>query len=41
MMLRRPFWIERVGVLLGQSPVVGLVGSRQVGNTTLAKAVLR
>jgi uncharacterized protein len=35
-MIERPGHLERLHTLLGQFPVVGLIGSRQVGKTTLA-----
>ena len=36
-MVERPSHLERLRELLGQFPVVGLIGARQVGKTTLAK----
>jgi predicted AAA+ superfamily ATPase len=38
-MIERPGHLERLRDLLGQFPVVGLIGSRQVGKTTLARAL--
>jgi uncharacterized protein len=38
-MLPRPAHLERLGGLLRRHPVVGLVGARQVGKTTLARAL--
>src|SRR3954464_5662144 len=38
-MIERRSHMERLRVLLGQFPVVGLIGARQVGKTTLAKAL--
>lgn len=35
-MIERPGQLQRLHILLGQFPVVGLIGSRQVGKTTLA-----
>jgi predicted AAA+ superfamily ATPase len=40
-MIRRPFHLERVRKLLGQFPVVAILGARQVGKTTLAREVER
>jgi predicted AAA+ superfamily ATPase len=40
-MLRRTHELQTVQDLLGRHPVVGLIGARQVGKTTLARAVLR
>jgi len=37
-MIERSGHLERLRSLLGQFPVVGLIGARQVGKTTLAKA---
>ncbi len=37
-MIERTAHLERLRSLLGQFPVVGLIGARQVGKTTLAKA---
>jgi predicted AAA+ superfamily ATPase len=37
--IERPAHLARLRSLLGQFPVVGLIGSRQVGKTTLAKAL--
>jgi predicted AAA+ superfamily ATPase len=37
-MIDRPAHLQRLRELLGQFPVVGLIGARQVGKTTLAKA---
>jgi len=37
--IERRAHLERLRDLLGQFPVVGLIGARQVGKTTLAKAV--
>ncbi|HEY2409504.1 MAG TPA: ATP-binding protein [Polyangiaceae bacterium] len=39
--LRRPAEVERISRLLRQSPVVALLGARQVGKTTLAREVAR
>jgi len=36
--IARPAHLERIGELLEQFPVVGLIGARQVGKTTLAQA---
>jgi len=38
-MIERATHLKRIRELLGQFPVVGLIGARQVGKTTLAKAV--
>ena len=38
-MIERRAHLQRLRDLLGQFPVVGLIGARQVGKTTLAKAV--
>jgi predicted AAA+ superfamily ATPase len=38
-MIDRPAHLERLRDLLGQFPVVGLIGARQVGKTTLAMAL--
>jgi predicted AAA+ superfamily ATPase len=38
-MIARPAHIERLRELLGQFPVVGLIGARQVGKTTLARTL--
>jgi uncharacterized protein len=38
-MVDRPAHLERLRELLGQFPVVGLIGARQVGKTTLAKTL--
>lgn len=38
-MIERRAHLERLRDLLGQFPVVGLIGARQVGKTTLAKSV--
>lgn len=38
-MIARSAHIERLRELLGQFPVVGLIGARQVGKTTLAKTL--
>ena len=40
-MLERPFHLRTVTRLLGRFPVVGLLGARQVGKTTLAAAIAR
>ncbi len=37
-MIDRPAHLERLRLLIDQFPVVGLIGARQVGKTTLAKA---
>lgn len=37
-MIERPGQLQRLHILLAQFPVVGLIGSRQVGKTTLAMA---
>jgi len=37
--IERQAHLQRLRDLLGQFPVVGLIGARQVGKTTLAKAV--
>jgi len=37
-MIERPRHLARLRDLLSQFPVVGLIGARQVGKTTLAKA---
>jgi uncharacterized protein len=37
--IERAAHLERIRELLGQFPVVGLIGARQVGKTTLAKSV--
>jgi predicted AAA+ superfamily ATPase len=36
--IARPAHLKRIGELLEQFPVVGLIGARQVGKTTLAQA---
>lgn len=38
-MIERPGHLARLGSLLAQFPVVGLIGARQVGKTTLAMAL--
>lgn len=40
-MLERPRHLRRIAELLRQSPVVALLGARQAGKTTLARAVAR
>lgn len=39
-MIRRTYEIERIKRLLGRHPVLGIVGARQVGKTTLARDLL-
>lgn len=39
-MIERPRHLEEVRALLGQFPVVGLLGARQVGKTTLARQLV-
>jgi predicted AAA+ superfamily ATPase len=39
-MIERPRHLEEVRALLGQFPVVGLLGARQVGKTTLARKLV-
>lgn len=39
-MIERPRHLEEVRTLLGQFPVVGLLGARQVGKTTLARQLV-
>ncbi len=40
-MIERPFHLQTVTRLLGRFPIVGLLGARQVGKTTLAAAIAR
>ena len=40
-MIKRTKDIESLRRLLGRNPVVGIVGARQVGKTTLARTVAR
>lgn len=40
-MLSRKSWLEKIRDALTRSPVVGLVGPRQVGKTTLARQLLK
>lgn len=40
-MIERPFHLKTVRRLLGRFPIVGLLGARQVGKTTLAAAIAR
>jgi predicted AAA+ superfamily ATPase len=39
--IERPFHLQTVTRLLGRFPIVGLLGARQVGKTTLAAAIAR
>ena len=41
MLVHRTLHLDRIKGLLGQFPVVTIVGARQVGKTTLARQVLR
>ena len=41
MMFKRTFWIDAIESRLRQFPVVGIVGSRQAGKTTMAAEIAR
>lgn len=41
MLIQRPSYLRKIGMLLEQNPVVALIGPRQVGKTTLARSILQ
>ena len=38
-MIRRPYFLENIGIALRRSPICALLGPRQCGKTTLARSV--